>query len=128
MVLSSILQRITTDLRKFPYNPLNPSASYDVNLSSTVKQWIDWTRKRSALVQSMYLFRSHILQFLKSLGDMVKYATEQYKIFHKLYTLPTPVRQGEIQGRKIMIRFLHLLRVMDMINAIGQRVSMRLYS
>jgi len=102
MVLSGILQRITTDLRKFPYNPLNPSTSYDVNLSSSVKQWIDWTRKKSALVQSMYLFRSHILQFLKSLGDMVKYATEQYKIFHKLYTLPTPVRQGEIQGRMII--------------------------
>ena len=41
MVFASILQRIETDLRKFPHIPLNPSLSYDVNLSATVKQWVD---------------------------------------------------------------------------------------
>jgi len=91
MILASILQRIETDLRKFPQIPLNPSSSYDVNLSATVKQWVDWTRKRYTLIQSLYLFRSHLLQFLKSLNDMVKYATSQYKVFNKLYTVPVPV-------------------------------------
>ena len=100
MVFASILQRIETDLLKFPHQALNPSSSYDVNLSTTVKQWVDW--KRSTLIQSMYLFRSHILQFLKSLSDMVKYATGQYKIFNKLYTVPVPVRQGEHQGRMVI--------------------------
>ena len=77
MDFASILQRIETDLRQFPQIPLNPSSSYDVNLSATVKQWVDWIRKRSTLIQSLYLLRSHLLQFLKSLNDMVKYAIGQ---------------------------------------------------
>ena len=33
---------------------------------------------------------------------MVKYARDQYKIFNKLYTVPTPVKQGESQGRMVI--------------------------
>jgi hypothetical protein len=102
MVMAGILQRIFTDLQRYQHNPLRPSASYDLNLGGAVKQWIEWIRKRSTLIQSIYLFRSRILRFLKSLEDMVKYAKAQYKIFNKVYTVPTPVLQGESQGRMII--------------------------
>jgi len=102
MVMAGLLQRIFTDLQKYQHNPLRPSGSYDLNLGGAVKQWIDWIRKRSSLIQSIYLFRSRILRFLKSLEDMVKYAKAQYKIFNKVYTVPTPVLQGESQGRMII--------------------------